>query len=37
MLDRLAGLADPAADRVGLALERRNYQRGSKGAMDFDV
>jgi transcriptional regulator with XRE-family HTH domain len=37
MLDRLAGLADPAADRVGLALERRQHRLGGEGRADFDV
>ena len=40
MLDRLGQLADPANDRVGLALERRKHQgKGlvGKGAVTFDV
>jgi transcriptional regulator with XRE-family HTH domain len=37
MLDRLAALADPAADRVGLSLERRKHRYGSKRQADFDV
>ncbi|MGH8252260.1 MAG: helix-turn-helix domain-containing protein [Steroidobacteraceae bacterium] len=40
MLDRLGTLADPAADRVGLALERRKLERkgvAGKAASSFDV
>ncbi len=37
MLDRLAQLADPAADRIGLALERRQLRLGRKSDADFDV
>ncbi|MGH8130426.1 MAG: helix-turn-helix domain-containing protein [Steroidobacteraceae bacterium] len=40
MLDRLGKLADPAADRVGLALERRKLEHkgaARKGALSFDV
>jgi transcriptional regulator with XRE-family HTH domain len=40
MLDRLGTLADPAADRIGLALERRKHERqgaAKKGALSFDV
>ena len=40
MLDRLGELANPANDRVGLALERRKLQgKGlvGKGAVTFDV
>jgi transcriptional regulator with XRE-family HTH domain len=40
MLDRLQWLADPAADRVGLALERRKLERKGRAAHappDFDV
>ncbi len=37
LLDRLPALADPAADRIGLALERRKLRRGAKNQADFDV
>lgn len=38
MLDRLRTLADPAADAVGLSLERRRLQlRGRKREATFDV
>ncbi|MBM4218269.1 MAG: helix-turn-helix domain-containing protein [Gammaproteobacteria bacterium] len=37
LLDQLPALADPATDRIGLALERRTLRRGAKGAADFDV
>ena len=40
MLDRLALLADPATDRIGLALERRRHERpgaSGKDAVSFDV
>jgi len=37
MLDRLAALADPAADRIGLALERLKLRRRLKSKAEFDV
>jgi len=40
MLERLGGLADPAKDRVGFALERRKHQGkgpASMSAATFDV
>ncbi|MGQ0429047.1 MAG: helix-turn-helix domain-containing protein [Gammaproteobacteria bacterium] len=40
MLPRLGKLADPAADRIGLALERRKLERKGKAdadALSFDV
>jgi len=40
MLDRLEMLADPAYDRIGLALERRKHERqggSGKDSLSFDV